>query len=415
MVNKRILGGYMGLRFFSALFFSAVVTVNLVYQATVVGLNPLQLVLAGTLLELISFVFEIPTGIVADLYSRKLSVIIGVILVGVGFMIEGLNPTFAAVLIAQIVWGIGYTFISGAREAWIADEVGEKHAGQAFMKGQFAAQAGTFAGIAVSMVLANIDIRIPIVIGGLFYGLQAVFIGLFMPENNFAPTPARKRETFRSMKNIFAKGIASVRNNNVLLAIIVTGAIFGMFSEGFDRLWTPYILQDFSFPAIGNLKPVVWFGIVSMVAAALAAIITAAFNRRTNAANHRSTVKALFIANILLVVSVIGFGVASGFAAAVTMYWLAAAFREIREPLYNSWANQNTTSNLRATIFSMCSQANALGQVIGGPILGVIAVAFAIKTSIVAAGLVLVPTLFFYAYSIKNHKIKDYYGKRMAR
>ena len=200
MVNNRVLKLYLGLRFFSALFFAVIVTVNLVYQAIVVGLNPLQLVLVGTLLEFCTFIFEVPTGIVADLYSRKLSVIIGVLLVGLGFAIEGSIPIFLSVLAAQAIWGIGYTFISGAREAWIADEVGEKDAGMAFMKGQQAAQIGTFIGIALSMVLANIDIRIPIVIGGLLYGMQAIFIALFMPEHNFIPTPAQKRETFKSMK-----------------------------------------------------------------------------------------------------------------------------------------------------------------------------------------------------------------------
>jgi len=55
----------------------------------------------------------------------------------------------------------------------------------------------------------------------------------------------------------------------------------------------------------------------------------------------------------------------------------------------------------------MHSQADAIGQIIGGPILGIIAVAFAIKTSIIAAGLILVPTLFFYAYSMKNHKLTE--------
>jgi hypothetical protein len=93
----------------------------------------------------------VPTGIVADLYSRKLSVIIGVVLVGAGFMFEGLNPTFAGVLIAQVIWGIGYTFISGAREAWVADEVGEIDAGTAFIKGQQAELAGRFIGIAASI------------------------------------------------------------------------------------------------------------------------------------------------------------------------------------------------------------------------------------------------------------------------
>lgn len=110
---------YLGLRFFSGLFFAVVVTMNLVYQAVVVGLDPLQLVLVGTLLEATCFLFEIPTGVVADLYSRKLSVIIGTVLIGLGFVIEGSFPNFLAVLFAQIVWGIGATFVSGVPSAFL--------------------------------------------------------------------------------------------------------------------------------------------------------------------------------------------------------------------------------------------------------------------------------------------------------
>ncbi len=60
----------------SSLFFHTIVTVNLVYQATTVGLNPLQLVLVGTTLEAAAFLGEIPTGIVADIYSRRLGTVI---------------------------------------------------------------------------------------------------------------------------------------------------------------------------------------------------------------------------------------------------------------------------------------------------------------------------------------------------
>jgi len=91
-----------------------VFTVNLLYLATVVGLSPLQLVLVGTVLEATCFLFEVPTGIVADLYSRRLSIIIGFLLIGAGFILEGSVPTFAAVLATQVLWGIGYTFTSGA-------------------------------------------------------------------------------------------------------------------------------------------------------------------------------------------------------------------------------------------------------------------------------------------------------------
>jgi len=406
MIKLNILNAYLGLRFFSSLFFWVIVTVEIVYQATVVGLNPFQLVLVGTFLEIVTFIFEVPTGIVADLYSRKLSVAFGVILVGLGFIFEGLIPTFEAVLIAQLIWGFGYTFISGAREAWIADEVGDKHAGKAFIKGQQAGKIGTFIGIAISMVLANIDIRIPLIAGGLFYAMQALYIMLFMPENNFTPTEASKRETFKSMKKAFFEGIGLIKRNNVLLIIVITSVIFGMFSEGWDRLWTPYMIKDFTFPAIGNIKQVVWFGLITMVEAFLVVIVTEIFRKKTNFSSHRSTVKALFWANLLLIIGVIGFGFATGFPMAVAMYWMTAMFRGTKEPLYNAWINQNTTSKIRATVFSLCSQADAIGQAIGGPILGIIASFIAIRTSIWGAGIILIPVLFLYIYSIQKHKIE---------
>src|SRR5215203_5871425 len=96
-----LLGG--GVSFLLTLAF----TLNQVYYVTVVGLSPLQMVLVGTVLEATCLVFEIPTGIVADLYSRRLSIVIGVTLLGTGMLLQGLVPTFAAILVAQVVWGTG--------------------------------------------------------------------------------------------------------------------------------------------------------------------------------------------------------------------------------------------------------------------------------------------------------------------
>src|SRR5512145_1301073 len=100
----------------TSLFFALIFTVNMIYHVTVVHLNPLQLVLVGTLLETVVFLFEVPTGIVADVYSRRLSIIIGLLLVGFGFAIEGLFPYFGIVLFSQIFWGLGATFTSGATQ-----------------------------------------------------------------------------------------------------------------------------------------------------------------------------------------------------------------------------------------------------------------------------------------------------------
>ena len=88
---------YLFIEFSASAFFSMMfVTVSL-YEATIAGLTPVQLILVGTTLEISAFIFEVPTGIVADVYSRRLSIIIGYLLMGLGFLIEGFMPFFATI------------------------------------------------------------------------------------------------------------------------------------------------------------------------------------------------------------------------------------------------------------------------------------------------------------------------------
>ena len=131
-MTKRLNGYtvYLLQSFTAELLFAVIFTVSTLYQVETVGLNPFQLVLVGTLLEFTAFVAEVPTGIIADVYSRRLSIIIGFVLVGLGFIVEGSIPQFWAILLAQVIWGIGITFMSGAQEAWVADEVGPENAGK---------------------------------------------------------------------------------------------------------------------------------------------------------------------------------------------------------------------------------------------------------------------------------------------
>jgi DHA3 family tetracycline resistance protein-like MFS transporter len=117
--NLRAYPIYLGIKGSFAFFFTLWATVAAVYRIEVVHLDPLRLVLLGTALEVAVFLFEVPTGVVADTYGRRPSVITGCMLMGCGFALEGAIPEFIAVLAAQAVWGVGYTFISGALEAWI--------------------------------------------------------------------------------------------------------------------------------------------------------------------------------------------------------------------------------------------------------------------------------------------------------
>ncbi|HLA43155.1 MAG TPA: hypothetical protein VJZ27_06960, partial [Aggregatilineales bacterium] len=117
----------------SAFFYRLVFTVNMFFYVDKVELNALQLILVGTALEGAVFLCEIPTGIVADVYSRRLSVIIGTLITGIGFLLSAI-PVFGIILIGQATWGVGYTFISGAIQAWITDEIGEEAANRAFLR-----------------------------------------------------------------------------------------------------------------------------------------------------------------------------------------------------------------------------------------------------------------------------------------
>lgn len=121
------------------------------------------------------FIFEIPTGVLADVKSWRLSVIIGYVLIGLGFIIEGSFPFLWTVALAQVVWGFGYTFTSGATQAWIADEVGPERAGETFLRGSQAGRVGGLLAIPISVPLGSVVTALPIVVGGALMILLAGF------------------------------------------------------------------------------------------------------------------------------------------------------------------------------------------------------------------------------------------------
>ena len=203
---------YLFIEFAASAFFAMMFVSMSLYEVTVAGLDPLQLVLVGTTLEASVFVFEVPTGIVADVYSRRSSIIIGYLLMGVGFLIEGFFPMFAPILLAQFVWGLGYTFTSGATEAWITDEIGEAPANRLFLR---AMQVGLFAslvGMGLAALFGTRDVALPIRIGALGVILIATTLVFIMPETGFHPTPKEDRNTWGHMWYTFKGGLRTVRD-----------------------------------------------------------------------------------------------------------------------------------------------------------------------------------------------------------
>ncbi len=381
-----------------AICFSLIFTVNMIYQATVVGLNPLQLVLVGTVLEATCFLFEIPTGVVADIYSRRLSILIGVALIGCGFTLEGSIPAFWAVIGAQVLWGIGYTFTSGATEAWITDEVGEEAVGPVFLRGGQMWLIGGLAGTLLSVSLGLIHIQLPMILAGIgMFGLAAVLYAI-MPERHMHVTPREERSTFAHARAIAQDGFRLARRRPVVKAVIAISLIVGLASEAVDRLSTPSVIHRFDFPTVfGSDSPVIWFGISGVVSTLLGLAASEVFKRR-NPESLGSGVPARLLATTaaIQVGAVAVFALSGNLWLAFGMLWLRTVLGTISGPVEAAWLNRNLDSSSRATVISMVGQANAIGQVAGGPALGWVGNVASVRAALLGSALVLAPTVALY-------------------
>ncbi|HAT4334638.1 TPA: tetracycline efflux MFS transporter TetA(P) [Clostridium perfringens] len=412
MVNK--LSAYKTYLLFSAIAamcFSLVATVMVVYHIEIVHLNPLQLILVGTTLELACFIFEIPTGIVADVYSRKLSIVIGGVLTGVGFILEGSISSFVFVLVAQIVWGLGSTFISGSLEAWIAEEEKNKDLDEIYIKGAQAGQIGAFIGIVLSTVIANFSVRLPIIVSGVLFIILALFLWLYMPENNFKPSAPGDLNTFKKMVYTFKSGLKIVKSKSIIMILLAVTLFYGLSSEGYDRLSNAHFLQDTTLPKLGNLSSVTWFGIFGILGMILSFIVMHFMAKNLKNEDNRKNGKLLLCINILYISSMLIFALTKNFSLMLIAYLATNTFRIINEPIFSAWLNGHIDDNSRATVLSINGQMNSLGQILGGPIIGIIATNISVSICIACTSLLVTPVLVLYIVAmIIDKKVDDRVG-----
>lgn len=393
----------------TSFFFSLVFTVSQIYRVETLNLNPLQLVLVGTVLETSCFIFEIPTGVLADIKSRKLSILIGLFLIGIAFTIEGTIPLYSAVIFSQFLWGLGYTFTSGADDAWIADELQEDELDSVYLRGAQVGQVFSLLGIFVSTIIGTKLINLPMIIGGIMFILLAGVLIIFMKETNFTPTPQSERSSWAQMGYTFTLGINYIKQNSILKLMLTISLLYGLFSEGFDRLWTAHFISGIGFPDLINLQPVVWVGLINGSAMVISIIVVEYIKKRMEQTGKLEKVWLLLIINIIMVIAIIIFGLSKNFSMALSMYMTFYITRIINDPIFTAWKNNNIKSELRATVLSTYGQMDAFGQIIGGPFIGLIATKTSIATAIMASGIVLSPILILLLYGLNITKYKiDY-------
>ena len=385
-----------------ALFFTLWSTVAPVYRIEVVHLDPLRLVLLGTALEVAIFVFEVPTGVFADTFGRRRSVIVGCMLMGLGFALEGAIPEFAAVLAAQAVWGVGYTFISGALEAWIADEAPDRDLGRVYLRGEQADYLGSIVGIPLSVLLGLVALNLPLVAGGVLTIALGLALFLAMPERNFRPSPREGRSSMGHAAATARGSVRLVRSKPVLLILLAAALFSGMSEEGFDRLNPKQFLDVVGLPTIWGLEPVVWFGIIAAGGLVLSYVAAGIVARALDVGNPAVAARLLLALDFLTIAGMLAFALAGSFALALGAFWFATLVRRVAEPVYLTWLNQGLDPAVRATVISMSSQAGALGEASAGPVVGAIGNVFGVRQALTAAALILSPTLLLYGRAMKR-------------
>ncbi len=148
--------------------------------------------LLGTSQGIMMLVSEMPTGAMADTISRKWSVVISHVLIGASMILTGLITGFPALLFTQALWGLGWTFTSGADVAWITDEL-DRHdrIASVLMSRARWEQAGAAIGMAFFGLLAwREGLSTAIVISGLAMTVMGLFVAIKFTEHRFKP--ARK-------------------------------------------------------------------------------------------------------------------------------------------------------------------------------------------------------------------------------
>jgi MFS family permease len=375
-----------------------------VYLVQELNLSPLELVLMGTAMEAAVFLFEVPTGVVADTYSRRTSLIIGYLGMGLAWMAVALVSSPAAIIALWALWGLAYTFTSGAEDAWISDEVGLEKVGGVFLRASRIRYIGSVGGLLLQVAIGIYSLRAGVIVGGAVVVLAGLLSILFMPETGFQRRPKSERGSpVSELRTTAVSGFRYAWAAPVILLLVGVDFFMGMSSEAFDRLKEAHFLRDVGLPSVGDLDPVVWFGIFWLVGMVLGFFATGWLIKRFERGGRKVVTSWLFALTVVQMVAMIVF-------ALTGLTWLAIGAllgvfltRNLAEPLYTIWLNEQIKdSSVRATVLSISGQANAIGQAGGGPVLGVIGNVWGIRAALTAGALVIAPALWLYGRAIAH-------------
>jgi MFS family permease len=332
-------------------------------------------------------IFEIPTGVVADTSGRRRSFLLAMATLLIGTLayvaIAAVDGGIVPFIVASVILGLGFSFYSGAVEAWLVDALAatgyDGQLDRIFARGSMVSGAAMIVGSIGGGLLGSVDLAWPFLVrAGL---LAAVFVvGLTaMHDVGFTPRTTTLRALPTEMSKVFQASLTHGWRNPPVRLLMVVSLVYSGFTMWGFYAFQPYVLDLLDSDAV-------W---VTGVISALIALATIAGNSLvdyvTRFCGKRTTL--LLASSAVFAVAVVGIGVTDVFWIAVLMLLISEAAMGVTMPVQQAYLHGVIPTDQRATVVSSVSLVGSAGGIGGSLGLGYISRAQSVAAGYVIGGL----------------------------
>ncbi len=325
------------------------------------GITFTQVMVLESIYVLAIVFLEIPTGAVADFLGRKTSLTLSAVTMIVAAIVYSLTPSFMLFVIAEIIWAIGHTLLSGADQAMIYDSLktmkSEKQSKKIFGRFEsFPLLAIIVAAPLGSLIAATLGLRYTMLL------MTIPFLGAFIISLTLKEPPAEKKKKKLSYLKTVTEGVNYFKKHKTLRILafdkISVAALVFFIIWLYQPLFTLFNI------------PIAYFGLMLGAMAAVQAITLNSFSSLERV--FKSKKNYLFWSAIVSGVAFILLGFNNSIVFALVLILVASAFGLSRYVLLNNYMNKHIDSHNRATVLSSVSMVDRLFRAILYPIVGLL-------------------------------------------
>jgi MFS family permease len=341
-----------------------------------------------------AFLFEIPTGAFADGFSRKYSVVVGALIIAIAVMFIPIVKNYYVILLLYIMTGIGDTFMSGAQEAFVIDNLNSKkrkylHQEYFIKSSSFLALGAVFAPLLGALLVKVYSIEILWYIYGFGFFFTAIIITFFTKEN-FKPKKLKLLDLFKESFQTSKIGIAFSIRQKTLFFSIVAGIFMCIIKAGAIGTQPFLISLGLKEYQMGYV-----FSIISVVC------IASSFASRLFTRFKSKNVLSVVILIVIGLLFSLLFIYPPFFILGTIIIITKSGMLNLGGPLIQSYLHQVIPGRFRATIISTMSMANQLASTLAGLLAGFCVDLFGPQRVIAFSGMFGFVAIFFY------QKMKD--------